>query len=107
MEANRAGLDWASGFGGASSGVPLAARGPPYFRAGFNISPDFFLINLAEYGDGTDVNGPVDVVELRGMIPVKSSLSPVSRRLRRMGRLLDGMTAGGEPDVELESVLGV
>ena len=53
------------------------------------------------------MRGPVDVVELRGMIPVKSSLSPVSRRLRRMGRLFDGITAGGELDVELERVLGV
>jgi hypothetical protein len=41
------------------------------------------------------------------MIPVKSSLSPVSRRLRRMGRLFDGTTAGGEPDDEFERVLGV
>jgi hypothetical protein len=38
---------------GPPSGVPFGASGPPYFNAGFRISPDFFLINLAEYGDGT------------------------------------------------------
>lgn len=44
------------------------------------------------------------------MIPAKSSFNPVSRRLRRMGRSLVGMVAGGElaEVVEVvESVLGV
>jgi hypothetical protein len=71
-----------SGLGGASNGVPFAARGPPYFNAGLRISPDFFRINRAEYGEGTDADcGPDSgAVELRGMIPVKSSLRPVLRR---------------------------
>jgi len=39
-------------------------------------------------------------------MPVKSSLSPVSRRLRRIGRSFEVEAAGGEPD-DFERVLGV
>ena len=69
----------ASGFGGASRGVPLAASGPAYLRAGRKISPDFFRMSLAEYGDGIvadDVPAEEDDVPI-GVIPVKSSLRPV------------------------------
>ena len=97
----------------------MAARGPPYFNAGLRISPDFLRIKRAEYGEGIEADcGPEEPVELRGMIPVKSSLSPVSRRLRMAGRSLPVLEAammeeapladvdGGDPD-EVERVLGV
>lgn len=99
--------------GGASSGVPFAARGPPYFKAGLRISPDFFRINRAEYGEGMDADCGPDrgAVELRGMIPVKSSLSPVFRRPWCTGRSLSEAevtdSEGGEMVEVVERVLGV
>ena len=62
---------------GPPSGVPLAASGPPYFRAGFKISPDFLRINLAEYGECITLFA-MSPGELSGTIPVKSSFSPFS-----------------------------
>jgi len=62
---------------GPPKGVPFAASGPPYFNAGFRISPDFLRINLAEYGEDTTLfDSSVGV--LKGMMPVKSSFSPFS-----------------------------
>jgi hypothetical protein len=62
---------------GVFSGVPFGAKGPPYFRAGLRISPDFFRMSLALYGDGTMVDDEEDVS--RGTMPVKSSFRPFSR----------------------------
>ena len=62
---------------GPIRGVPFGARGPPYFRAGLRISPDFFRMSLAEYGEGTTLDWASSGL-LTGMIPVKSSLRPFS-----------------------------
>jgi len=62
-----------------SIGVPLGASGPPYLRAGLRISPDFFRMSFALYGDVLTLLAR-SLGELRGTIPVKSSFNAFSRR---------------------------
>lgn len=63
----------------STNGVPFGASGPPYLRAGFKISPDFFRISLELKGDMTTLLA-LSLGEGRGMIPVKSNFNPFSRR---------------------------